>query len=146
MTRISEEVRSALDAGRGVVALETTLVDDAFRARLRALQPDVVFATEREHEVVGTLDTRWVLKRGANGLRVDGQEHPAVTTGVVDTTGAGDAFNAGLAVALASGKTLVEAVQYGCCAGAMACTRLGVIPSMGRQADIDTLYRQHFGS
>ncbi len=47
---------------------------------------------------------------------------------VVDTTGAGDAFNAGLAVALGEGKSLVEAVQFANCAGALACTKLGVIP------------------
>jgi ribokinase len=48
----------------------------------------------------------------------------------VDTTGAGDAFNSGLAVALAEGKPLVEAVRYAACAGACACTRLGVIPAL----------------
>ena len=96
-----------------------TLVDDAFRARLRALQPDVVFATEREHEVVGTLDTRWVLKRGANGLRVDGQEHPAVTTGVVDTTGAGDALAAGF---------LIGGPALGLEAAARCCAQMGAMP------------------
>jgi sugar/nucleoside kinase (ribokinase family) len=75
-----------------------TLVDDAFRQRVGRIAPDVVFATEREQEALGELDTRWVLKRGARGLSVDGADHPAVETEVVDTTGAGDALAAGFLV------------------------------------------------
>jgi ribokinase len=67
-------------------------------------------------------------------------EVPGIQVEVVDTTGAGDAFNAGLAVALAEGRSLVEAVQYANCAGALACTQLGVIPALGRRANVDQLY------
>jgi ribokinase len=65
---------------------------------------------------------------------------PGVPVPVVDTTGAGDAFNAGLALALAEGKPLPEAVRFAVCAGALACTRLGVIPAMGSRKDVDQLY------
>lgn len=71
-------------------------------------------------------------------------EVPSIQVDVVDTTGAGDAFNSGLAVALAQGKPLIEAVKYGCCAGAVACTKLGVIPSMGTRAMIDDRYARYF--
>ena len=50
--------------------------------------------------------------------------------GIVDTTGAGDAFNGGLAVALASGQSLQEAVKFACCTGRLACDKLGVIPGL----------------
>lgn len=65
---------------------------------------------------------------------------PGVAVEVVDTTGAGDAFNAGLAVALAEGRSLVESVKYANCAGALACTKLGVIPALGYRAQVDELY------
>ena len=68
---------------------------------------------------------------------------PAVPVPVVDTTGAGDAFNAGLAVALAEGHTLPEAVRFGVACGSHACTRLGVIPSLGRRAEVEALARHH---
>ncbi|HLY66699.1 MAG TPA: PfkB family carbohydrate kinase, partial [Chloroflexota bacterium] len=55
---------------------------------------------------------------------------PGIPTDVVDTTGAGDAFTSGLAVAFAEGKSLLAAVSYATCAGACACTRLGVIPAL----------------
>ena len=64
---------------------------------------------------------------------------PGVPVSVVDTTGAGDAFNAGLAVALAEGRSLIEAVRYGNCAGALACTRLGVVEALGDRETVDEL-------
>ena len=101
-----------------------TLVDDAFRARLRDLAPDVLFATEREHEAVGELDTRWIVKRGARGLSVDGEDHEARPVEVVDTTGAGDAIAAGF---LVGGAALALDTAARCCAqvGAMP---LGATP------------------
>ena len=66
---------------------------------LRELAPDVVFATERERDTLGgELSTTWVLKRGAGGFSVSGQEWPAAETQAVDATGAGDALAAGFLV------------------------------------------------
>ncbi|MBI5292595.1 MAG: ribokinase [Chloroflexi bacterium] len=69
---------------------------------------------------------------------------PGVMVDVVDTTGAGDAFNSGLAVALAEGKDLTEAVKYASCAGALACTKLGVIPALGTREAVDRLYAEKY--
>ena len=117
-----EELRdlalAARDAfGRSPVST-WTLVDDAFRARLLEVTPDVLFATEREQEAVGELDTRWVVKRGAQGLTVDGRDYPALPSDVVDTTGAGDALAAGFHV---GGPQLGVEIAARCCAqmGAM---------------------------
>ena len=106
----------------GMVAVDVstwTLVDDTFRARLRDLAPDLVFATEREQQAVGELDTRWVLKRGANGLTVDGHDYAATATDVVDTTGAGDALAAGF---------LFGGPELGLEAAARCCAQLGAMP------------------
>jgi ribokinase len=48
----------------------------------------------------------------------------------VDTVAAGDAFNGALAVALAEGHTLSDAVRWGSAAGALAVTRVGAQDSM----------------
>ena len=96
-----------------------TLVDDPFRTRLRAIAPDLVFASDRERQAVGELDTRWVLKRGAAGLSVDGRDYPAVEVAVVDTTGAGDALAAGF---------LVGGPELGLEAAARCCAKLGAMP------------------
>jgi ribokinase len=55
---------------------------------------------------------------------------PAIDVSAVDTTGAGDAFNAGLAVALAMGEDLESAVSFAVVTGGLAVTREGVIPSL----------------
>jgi ribokinase len=96
-----------------------TLVDEAFRARVREIAPELVFATEREQEAVGKLDTRWVLKRGAKGLCVDGTEHPALSTDMVDATGAGDALAAGF---------LIGGADLGLRAAARCCAQMGAMP------------------
>lgn len=89
-----------------------------------------------------------IVTRGERGALIASDcgtvEVPGVQVNVVDTTGAGDAFNAGLAVALAEGKELVEAVKSANCAGAFACTALGVVPALGTRQAIDELFAQFY--
>jgi ribokinase len=58
---------------------------------------------------------------------------------VVDTTGAGDAFNGGLAVALAEGKGLDAALAFANATAALCVTKPGTSPSMPRRAEVDAL-------
>lgn len=67
---------------------------------------------------------------------------PAVSVRAVDTTGAGDAFNAGLAMALAAGATLEEGVQFAAVTGGMAVIREGVIPSLPHRDEVLAFHRQ----
>lgn len=55
----------------------------------------------------------------------------------VDTTASGDAFNGALAVALARGESLDQAVRYANAAGAITATRLGAQPSLPTRAELD---------
>jgi ribokinase len=56
---------------------------------------------------------------------------PAFNCGpVVETTGAGDAFNGGFAAALARGEAVLEAVRFGCAAAGLSVTRPGTARSM----------------
>ena len=66
---------------------------------------------------------------------------PAVAVRAADTTGAGDAFNAGLAVALAYGDSIEAAVEFAVITGAMAVTREGVVPSLPRHAEVTDFCR-----
>jgi ribokinase len=55
---------------------------------------------------------------------------PAFSVQAVDTVAAGDAFNGALAVALAEGRPLQEAVVWGAAAGALSATKAGAQPSL----------------
>jgi ribokinase len=66
---------------------------------------------------------------------------PATPMTAVDTTGAGDAFNAGLATALAYGAELKPAVEFAVVTGGLAVTKEGVIPSLPRRDEVVNFYQ-----
>jgi ribokinase len=67
---------------------------------------------------------------------------PAIDAGpVVETTGAGDAFNGGLAVALSEGMDLIAAARFGCATAGISITRPGTAPSMPTRAEINALLK-----
>jgi ribokinase len=66
-----------------------------------------------------------------------------IPVSVVDTVGAGDAFNGALAVALAEGKSLKEAVQWGVVAGALAVTKNGAQSSLPSSPNFLQLLKQY---
>ena len=67
---------------------------------------------------------------------------PAISVTPVDTTGAGDAFNAGLAVALACGADLEAAVRFAVVTGGLAVTKAGVVPALPHRDDVLQFHRQ----
>lgn len=68
---------------------------------------------------------------------------PVISSGpVVETTGAGDAFNGGFAVALSEGMDVVDAVRFGCATAGISVTRPGTAPSMPSRAEIDARLAQ----
>ncbi|MFT4960518.1 MAG: ribokinase [Paracoccaceae bacterium] len=76
-----------------------------------------------------------IITLGENGVLFhDGittRHVPAYNAGpVVETTGAGDAFNGGFATALARGDSPIDAVRFGCATAAISVTRPGTAPSM----------------
>jgi len=80
-------------------------------------------------------------ERGALLVTSSSSKHfPAIQVQATDTTGAGDAFNAGLATSLAFGDTLEDAVQVGVVAGGLAVTRHGVIPSLPHRREVLKAY------
>jgi ribokinase len=58
---------------------------------------------------------------------------------VVDTTGAGDAFNGGFAAALARGEDPIRAAHYGSATAGISVTRPGTAPSMPLLSEVQAL-------
>ena len=62
---------------------------------------------------------------------------PAYPVKAVDTTAAGDVFNGALAVAIAEGRPLVEAVRFACKASAISVGRAGAQSSVPYRNEVD---------
>ncbi|WP_281857885.1 ribokinase [Litoreibacter halocynthiae] len=85
-----------------------------------------------------------IITMGEQGVYLDGHGMvPAVTVGkVVETTGAGDAFNGGFASALARGLSPLQATQFGCAVAGISVTRPGAAASMPTRDEVDALLGQ----
>jgi len=66
---------------------------------------------------------------------------PAFSVQAVDTTAAGDAFNGALALGLAAGGTLEQAIPLASAAAALACTKRGAQDSLPRRAEVEAFLR-----
>jgi len=86
-----------------------------------------------------------IVTLGAQGaLACDGAEalyFPAFPVTAVDTTGAGDAFNGGLATGLAAGGSVEQAVPLASAAAALACTRPGAQAALPDRQDVERFLR-----
>lgn len=145
----------AAEAGTTVVlnpAPAASLPDD--------LWPLIDIITPNEHELLalaGSAPMEWaatelrsrgdldvVVTRGPLGVLwtgAEGTRHlPAVRAEAVDSTGAGDAFNAGLAVGLAESGALSDGIALGLRAGAYAVTKRGALDSLATRAELDRFF------
>lgn len=82
-----------------------------------------------------------VITLGAKGALVVTPERteviPAMPVDVVDTTGAGDAFNGGLVAALAEGMDIFVAARFAGVVGSLSVTKIGTAPAMPYRSEID---------
>lgn len=81
-----------------------------------------------------------VLTLGAEGAMVfdvTAELVPAFKVDAIDAVGAGDAFCGNLAVALAEGMKLKQAVRFASGAAALACTKLGAQPSLPTRCETE---------
>jgi ribokinase len=110
----------------GITGARVASVEDAARAA-------AVFLERGVGAAVITLGEKGALYRDKNRML----HVPAYNAGpVVETTGAGDAFNGAFATALAAGTDPVEAVRFGCAAAGISVTRVGTAPSMPARGEI----------
>jgi ribokinase len=86
-----------------------------------------------------------LITLGSRGAFVLDSRHrelvPSFAVEAMDTTAAGDVFNGALAVALAEGRPLTEAVRFANAAAALAVTKLGARPSAPTREEIESLLR-----
>lgn len=88
--------------------------------------------------------TSVIVKMGSHGACIAGVDGfrrmiPAFKVRAIDSTAAGDAFNAGLAVGLVRGLSLEDAARYGAAVGAISATRAGAQTSMPSEKEVSRL-------
>ena len=112
-----------------LTGIKVASVDDARRAADSLLKKGV-------GAVIITLGEKGALLHTASRSDHVG----AVNAGpVVETTGAGDAFNGGLAAALAKGVEPLQAVRFACAVAGISVTRPGTAPSMPTLREVEAL-------
>lgn len=141
-------VRTVLNPAPASALPDTTLLD-----------ADILTPNEHEVEVLTGLATRdfasaarLLLKRAGQAVIVtmggggtgyyttqESGHVPVFPVNVVDTTGAGDAFTAGVSVALGEGLPLAEAVRFGNAVAGLCVTKPGTAPSMPYRSEVDAL-------
>lgn len=135
-TALPEEIYALCDyvtpnetEAEGLTGLKVASVEDARRAAEHLLARGAGAA-------IITLGSQGALYCDAEGC-----EHvQAFRAGeVVETTGAGDAFNGGFAAGLARGLTPLAAVRFACAAAGISVTRPGTAPSMPRLEEVTAL-------
>lgn len=88
-----------------------------------------------------------VIKLGAQGVYYQSSQESGFVepfpVAAIDTVAAGDAFNGGLAVALAEERPLAEAIRWGAAAGALATTKVGASSAMPTRAELMKLLTQN---
>ncbi len=113
----------------GLTGIAVETVDSAARAAKSLLNQGVGAA---------------IITLGENGALFHDETQtvhvPAMIAGpVVETTGAGDAFNGGFAAALVRGMDPVDAVRFGTATAAISVTRPGTAPSMPSLVEVEAL-------
>ena len=111
---------------------------------LTGMPTDTVEQAEAAAKTLLDRGAKMVLnKRGAAGVLLvtenDCRMIPGFKVDAVDTTAAGDSFNAGLAVGLADGMDIDAAIRLANATGAISTTRLGAQPAMPTRAQAEAL-------
>lgn len=133
---------------RGLLAVVTVLTPNRTESETLAAMPvtDAHSADRAAQALCEKGVANVVVTLGAGGAVFAGGmgagRVPGVPVDAVDSTAAGDAFSAAIAVALAKGEALADAVRLATLAGALTVTRVGAQPSLPSIAEVNALARE----
>ncbi|MET3317983.1 UNVERIFIED_ORG: ribokinase [Peribacillus simplex] len=107
---------------------------------------EILFDGRDRTEVLAEYPNKLFITEGKNGVRYfDGHEEkvvPSFVVEAVDTTGAGDTFNAALAVAVAEGKSFDDCLLFANRAASISVTKLGAQGGMPTREEVERSFEE----
>ncbi|MEF2967446.1 ribokinase [Paenibacillus sp. M1] len=104
-------------------------------------EAEILFSDLNISEALRKYPNKLFITEGSRGVRYfDGDKEvlvPSYKVEVVDTTGAGDTFNAAFAVALAEGKPIYDSVRFANRAASLSVTKFGAQGGMPKRREVE---------
>ena len=117
------------------------VIEDATYITPNEHEAQMMFEEENVHDSLRKYPNKLVVTEGEKGVRYyDGEQEvvvPAFVVEAVDTTGAGDTFNAAFAVALAEGKSIKESISFANLAASISVTKFGAQGGMPYRHEVE---------
>ncbi|WP_136605076.1 ribokinase [Paenibacillus dokdonensis] len=122
-------------------SLEDEVIENAAYITPNEHEAEILFSHLSVSEALRKYPNKLFVTEGSKGVRYyDGESEvlvPSYQVEAVDTTGAGDTFNAAFAVALAEGKPIVESVRFANRAASLSVTKFGAQGGMPTRQEVE---------
>jgi ribokinase len=121
--------------------LSQEVIDNAAYITPNEHEAEILFQGMSPAQALRQYPNKLFITEGSKGVRYyDGTEEilvPTYKVEAVDTTGAGDTFNAAFAVALAEGKPLQESIRFANRAASLSVTKFGAQGGMPTRDEVE---------
>lgn len=121
--------------------ISKTVIEKATYITPNEWEASVLFENKDIHEALKEFPNKLLVTEGKNGVRYyDGENEvlvPAYVVNAVDTTGAGDTFNAAFAVAIAEGNSIKDSIRFANRAASLSVTKFGAQGGMPTREEVE---------
>lgn len=121
--------------------ISKTVIDNATYITPNEHEAEILFGTSDLKGALRQFPNKVFITEGKNGVRFfDGNEEilvPSYKVEVVDTTGAGDTFNAAFAVSLAEGNSITDSIRFANRAASLSVTGFGAQGGMPTREEVE---------
>jgi ribokinase len=121
--------------------ISKTVIEKASYITPNEWEASVLFENKDIHVALKEYPNKLLVTEGKNGVRYhDGENEVLVPTypvDAVDTTGAGDTFNAAFSVAIAEGKSIKDSIRFANRAASLSVTKFGAQGGMPTREEVE---------
>ncbi|MEK3659227.1 ribokinase [Paenibacillus sp. FSL F4-0236] len=121
--------------------ISDTIIENATYLTPNEHECTILFPGMSTTDALRKYPNKLFITEGSNGVRFyDGEQEilvPTYKVNAIDTTGAGDTFNAAFAVALAEGSSILDSVKFANRAASLSVTKFGAQGGMPTRAEVE---------